>query len=599
MIAKLMNGTQHEMASKQSRGARFLLLALFACLALGGASYGERDAGGDRQLTHRWLFAYQGVGTPEEVEDLIALLPRAQASGYNAVVLTANSLFKTAPMSAQYVEGVRKIQAAAQMYGLELIPSVMPFGYSGGLLDEDRNLAEGLPVTEALFVAKDGRLEFVPDPPVAVLGGDFEAADLDAWSHQVEVDSSVFLDSTVARGGAASLRMVHVAEATPRTEPGQRRPPRRPCGVGQLVEVRPFRQYHLTVWIRTLDFSRPSRARAVVAADFEGNGAVNYTDLQLESTQDWTEHHAVFNSLGNETLAVGLYLSRPGEGEIWWDDLKIEEVGLLNVLRRPGCPLSVRGEDGTPYQEGRDFAEVRDPLLDPYDVYHQPPSVQLTADSRIRDGARLRVSYYHPVLIHTDQVVGCLSEPAMFDVIRRQVEVVNELLHPRTFFMKHDEIRVANWCQACRSRELTPGELLADNVRRCAQIIRDVSPEAKIWVWSDMFDPMHNAREREYYLVNGSWEGSWEGLDPEIGIVNWAGFLRGRNVRWFSDRGHEQILSGYYDRDDEGTGIKEWLEAAEGVARVTGAMYTTWKPQYESLEAWAAAAWGEQAPREE
>ena len=129
MIAKPMNGTQHEMASKQSRGARFLLLALFACLALGGASYGQRDAGGDRQLTHRWLFAYQGVGTPEEVEDLIALLPRAQASGYNAVVLTANSLFKTAPMSAQYVEGVRKIQAAAQMYGLELIPSVMPFGY--------------------------------------------------------------------------------------------------------------------------------------------------------------------------------------------------------------------------------------------------------------------------------------------------------------------------------------------------------------------------------------------------------------------------------------------------------------------------------------
>ncbi|MBN1461702.1 MAG: hypothetical protein JXA57_19400 [Armatimonadetes bacterium] len=568
-------------------------LALLACLLPGRASYAAPDASGATQLTHRWLFAFQSLGTQEEVDSLIALFPKAQASGYNAVVLTDNTLCKTAPLSPEYLEGVNKIQAAAEMYGLELIPSVMPFGYSGGLLDENRNFAEGLPVTDALFVAKGGALECVPDPPVVVADGDFEAADLAAWAHQLEVDKSVFLDREVAHGGGGSLRMLHLPEETPQTEPGRRWPRRRPCGVGQIVQVRPFRQYHLTVWIRTKDFSRPSRARVLVGADFEGNGTVNYADLQFESTQDWTEHHLVFNSLDNDTLAVGLYLSRPGDGEIWWDDLKIEEIGLLNVLRRPGCPLSVRGEDGTVYEEGRDFAEVRDPLLDPYDIYHEQPTIRLTPDTRIEDGARLRVSYYHPILIHTDQVVGCLSEPGMFDVLRRQVEAVNERLHPRTFFMKHDEIRLANWCQACHSRGLTPGELLADNVRRCAQIIRDVNPEAKIWVWSDMFDPMHNAREGEYYLVNGSWEGSWEGLDPEIGIVNWAGFLRGRNLKWFSDRGHEQILSGYYDRDDDGRGIREWLAAAEGVAGVTGAMYTTWIPKYDSLEAWAAAAWGD------
>jgi hypothetical protein len=36
--------------------------------------------------------------------------------------------------------------------------------------------------------------------------------------------------------------------------------------------------------------------------------------------------------------------------------------------------------------------------------------------------------------------------------------------------MSHDEIRVANWCAACESANLTPGQLLADNVKRCIAI---------------------------------------------------------------------------------------------------------------------------------
>ena len=51
------------------------------------------------------------------------------------------------------------------------------------------------------------------------------------------------------------------------------------------------------------------------------------------------------------------------EGKLWWDDLRIEEIGLVNVLRRPGCPVTVRGENGTTYEEGRDYEKIVDPLL--------------------------------------------------------------------------------------------------------------------------------------------------------------------------------------------------------------------------------------------
>jgi hypothetical protein len=157
--------------------------------------------------------------------------------------------------------------------------------------------------------------------------------------------------------------------------------------------------------------------------------------------------------------------------------------------------------------------------------------------------------------------------------------------------MSHDEMRVMNQCALCQGKNMTPGELLAWNVRQAAQIIRDVRPDAGIWVWSDMFDPQHNAVDH-YYAVNGSLAGSWEGLDPGIGIVNWHGGLMGKNCAFFADRGLKQILSGYYDGDEDGSGVAKWLAATKDVPGIVGAMYTTWEDRYDAMRAWAGKAWG-------
>ena len=143
----------------------------------------------------------------------------------------------------------------------------------------------------------------------------------------------------------------------------------------------------------------------------------------------------------------------------------------------------------------------------------------------------------------------CLSEPKLDEILRDQARRVNELFQPRTFFMSHDEIRVANWCKACQDRKLTPGQLLADNVRRCTEILKSVNPQARIVVWSDMFDPHHNAVD-SYYLVNGSLKGSWEGLSRDVIIANWNGGKARESLAFFDGRGHRQIIAGYYDVDD-------------------------------------------------
>jgi hypothetical protein len=304
----------------------------------------------------------------------------------------------------------------------------------------------------------------------------------------------------------------------------------------------------------------------------------------------------IFNSLDNTEVRISFGVWNGQSGRIWWDDAKLEEAGLLNVLRRAGTPVVVKGENGTVYEEGRDYAPISDPNFHIWLMGHQPPVIRLIPDPRITEGQRLLVSYYHPVLIEYGAAT-CLSEPRAYELYREEIKQANDLLHPPAFFMSHDEIRIANWCEACQGRHLAPGQLLADNVRRCTEIIREIRPDAQIWVWSDMFDPFHNAHEN-YYLVNGSWAGSWEGLSKEVGIANWGNHLAGRNLSWFSMRGHQQVLCGYYDdkADNDGSRMQAWLKAGDGIPGIVGAMYTTWQPNYDAMDDWAKAVWGGKRP---
>ena len=222
-----------------------------------------------------------------------------------------------------------------------------------------------------------------------------------------------------------------------------------------------------------------------------------------------------------------------------------------------------------------------------YEFAHPGARIRIRAGSRIRNGERLLVSWYHPMITVSGQVMCCLSEPKLEPILRDQARRVNELFHPRTFFMSHDEIRVANWCKACRDRKLTPGQMLADNVRKCTAILKAVNPRARIVVWSDMFDPHHNAVD-SYYLVNGSLKGSWEGLSRDVIVANWNSGKARASLEFFAGRGHRQLIAGYYDADDL-SNFQAWDSAARGVKGVIGFMYTTWEHKYNLLEAYGNA----------
>jgi len=556
--------------------------------------------GRPQPLTDRWIFVMRDLTQPESFERTISLVPEAAACGCTAMVLSDRAFQRLGELSSSERASYRALQAELTSRGMDLIPTVMLMGYGRSILRHDPNLAEGLPVRDALFQAQDGGAVHFPDPPPALVDGSFEISDgnrLTRWEGQGDAGRSIFVDGEVCHSGGRSLRMQDFPPAA-EDEPQSR--------VWQTVTVGPFRQYHLSVWAGTEGLEAPNGTVSVCVRPVANpKQQLNLSSFALAPTQDRKQYHIVFNSLDNDELCVYVGTWGARRGRVWWDDVELEEIALLNVLRRPGCHLTVRGEDDVLYEEGRDFQSVRDPSLDANEIYHAPPGFQLPQGTRIRAGESSRVSYYHLVVMWRAQTVNCLSEPVIYELMEEEIRRVDDLLHPRAFFMQHDEIRVANWDEVCRGRGLTPGELLAENVHRCIQIIRGPRPDADLWVWSDMFDPHHNAgpgfpeRDGPFFLVDGSLERSWEGLSSEVGIVNWNSERPADSAAWFSQRGHRQILAGYYDADEDGGAMGDWLHAALDLPGVAGAMFTTWMDNYSNLECWAHRVWGDAGRRSE
>jgi hypothetical protein len=512
---------------------------------------------GAAQPKERWVYMPLNCQVDAEISRVSALMKRSKAAGYTHVLLADSKFSRLGDVIDRYHQNAAKIKREADQLGLQLIPAIFPIGYSNNLLYHDPNLAEGLPVKDAVFVVSAGVARHQAEPSVRLRDGGMN--DRKAWAF---VDDTLVADEGAMRSTApqANSRLAH------------------------RLTVAPFRQYHVSVSIRTRGFKGGTAEIKAIGAD---GTQLQWTNLGVKPAQEWTTHHVTFNSLSN--TAITLYFGVWGghQGDLWWDNAAIEECGMVNILRRPGTPLVVRREDGQALKEGVDFEPVRDPLLGTvpwsgeYTAWHEPPDLRVKG---LADGTRLKVSFYHPHIIYDGQVCACPSEPATIALLKDQARRVQSLWQAETTMMSHDEWRVLGWDAACQSRQLSPGQLAADNVRSCTEILRAAAPRSRIAVWNDMFDPHHNALDR-YYLVNGSLAKSWVGLDPATVIVNWNGGHAAESLRFFAGRGHQQIIAGYYDA--EVAAIRPWLAAAKGVDGVIGTMFTTWQQNYTDLEAFA------------
>lgn len=586
--------TMHRALTLPSLIVMATILLSWAAVAPGGEADSPR-------YPERWVYCSANLQVDRSVKEVVALIARAKAGGYTTMLLADYKLQVLDRVPDFYFANLEKVKAAARKAGIELVPSVFPVGYSNGLLAHDPNLAEGLPVVDQPYLVRQsggaggsqsaGRLEAVLDTLDAsrLRNGGLEQVQGDrfvGFTFQDDPGITTHADRKVVHGGRVSCRI----------EPGVKTPKRGSTNVRlmQRVAVRPMTAYRLSGWARTRDLARAGDFQLLVLGASRPGRQLTFQEGLIARNQDWKPIEVVFNSLDQKEVNLYAGVWGEGPGTLWLDDLELDELPLVNVLRRPGCPLTIRSADGrTVYDEKNDFEPVVDPKLGSvpwggeYEFHHAGARLVVRPSSRLRPGDRILVSWYHPVITVGGQVMCCLSEPKVEEILRDQARRVEALFHPRSYFMSHDEIRVANWCRACQDRKMTPGDLLADNARLCTRIIASVNPRARVFVWSDMFDPHHNAID-SYYLVNGSLKGAWEGLSQRILIANWNSGKARDSLKFFERRGHRQLIAGYYDVDDL-SNFQSWNAAAGDVSGVMGFMYTTWGHRYGLLEAYGNA----------
>ncbi|MBN2313084.1 MAG: hypothetical protein JXM79_04090 [Sedimentisphaerales bacterium] len=542
---------------------KVITIAVFVTL-LSSICYGE-------VFPYRWVYVSRSLRNDSDVEDIRNIAKTASESGLNGMVLAAG-LDRLDRQRADYFRRLEQVKRICKQNNVEIIPIVFSVGYGGAILAQNKNLAAGIPVTKALFVVEGDEAYFVPDSPAEIVNPGFEQYEghrLTGYRLQDQPGVVSFVDRNIVHSGGASLRFEHFGDY----EHGHAR-------LMQELKVCPNRCYRVRCWVRT-DSLEPEGCFRVQILSTDGRYLAPWNP-QVPSTAGWREVVMGFNSFHYDTVRIYMGAWGGESGRFWIDDLSVEEVGLLNVLRRPGTPVNVQSaETGRTYEEGKDFVTITDPSLN-FRFDHEPPAIEILPGSAIKNRERLRVSYYHGMAVNSGQVTACMSEPEVYEIWAKQARLLHEHLAPSKILLSMDEIRAGGGCRACKERGLTMAQILGDCVTQQVRIIREVNPQAELFVWSDMFDPNHNAHA-DYFLVEGDFTGSWECIPKDLVIVCWYYTIRRESLSFFSSLGFRTLAGAYYDGDtlENPAG---WLDALNETSGACGIMYTTWQNKYDLLE---------------
>ena len=553
----------------------------------------------------RWFYAYVNLRhehrTLEESRvdygalDFVATVPALKDAGYRVVVLASPFLasqFHLRPDNQDEAAvavraNLKKVLQACAENCIEVIPEVMPVGASGAILKNAPWLAEGTPVRGCEYEvrASGGRLVAeVAGVHNLVAAGEMNATldDLRQTWNVSKQDAERFhldADETLRITGPAPAGPSPDGSATTGTDEAFIE-----FGQNELA-VLPRHQYRLRYRIKTADMLGTGNIGHYVAVNGRYAQPVPITRAvhPVKASQCWKVYETQINTYDSRTVSLWFGFKGFGSaGTVWIDDIALEKTGGVNLLRRPddpatpcadeGLPITVTSSDGTIYCEGTDFDRWTDPCVgESGDYLHtcRPMPISIPASgSRIREGERLLVSYYHAALPSAEahRVCCSLRHPEVLSLFRWQTQRLKELIGPKRWMINHDEIRAMGHDPL--SRGDSPHQILGENLRACRKILKEVDPAGKVILMNDMYDPEHNAvcqdvPGRSYFpMVNGSFAGSAAAIEGGLTIWNWSladSDIQDRDVvcqvtrsfRFFQNRCLSQVVAGFYDQANE------------------------------------------------
>lgn len=537
------------------------------------------------------------VVDPTELRPIIDRVAVAGATGvlFEDPAVSSYSAPGNEALAARWLPRAQQVRNQVRNAGLGFVVGTAPTGYCRPVLAHDPNLATGYPLRAVPMRVSGGRL--VAEPTALLANGSFEEADQNwpsGWDHVDAPGVAVFVDREVSHDGGASLRFENFSAGNAAAE----------ARAMVEVDVAPFHQYRLRFWARMdglsaaelgpriVDATDPTRRLTHQQWSFaRPDGSRQFYAGADERSSDWTEISVAFNSVVATRIRIAVGVWGGSAGRLWVDDVRLDDVALLNLVRRDDLPLRLTTDSGRELVEGTDVAPIRDLELAALDTYHEPPLPDVFAASGLREGDRIRLDGWH-TLVTTNGQVGCSwHDNAVFSTLRRIHAAVGRDLDPDGYLLAMDEVRTGGWEPADQTYP-SSGAALGAHIARVVAETAELTGKP-LYLWSDMVDPTHNALDR-YFEVAGSLDGSWEALDPaSVTIVNWKGEAdlgtAPASVAHFAERGFSQILAGFYDHD-AAANRGAWAPVAADPS-VVGSMHTTWLGDYAQLETFATLWW--------
>ena len=582
-------------------------LGTLILLGLGVAGAGTTTS----QKVQLWFYLHTYLQNASQYQFCTNLLTRAAAAGYSGCVL-ADSMLETTNGGTPFYNTnyLQPFLSLAGQRNISVVPMTASFGHSeAALISVDKNFAEPQPVSGTLFVVNTNTHTLVlSNSFIGLTNGTFESYSsnrFSVWDFQDAIGVRTFVDTNVFHGGAASLRIDPDPYSTNKN-----------ARLIKRIVVVPWRQYHVQVWMQFTNFSTAAPVTAnpldVMFLDFPSGDARNFTGNNgpfatasgnYPVNQGWTQYDYVCNSMGSTNITFALGLWSDSSGHLWIDDVSIEEVALVNLVRRTGAPLKIYDAANTNlvYGEPGDVNLIADPAIPaggPFDAWHTPPAVTLPAGTTLTNGQRVKLDFYAVNPVNKIQVGACCTAPGVASYLSNNIASLAAKFPANTgFVLDIDEYRHVNTCATCAALGQNSGGILAWCLSQCTNIIHGINPNAPVYVWNDMYDPHQNAISNTYYFASGQMAGSWNGFPSNVIVMNWNhpnNVVSTNSLNFFAGLGCRQFITGYYDTGTGTLTASNELRAAQGVPGFLGLMYTTWNNNltngFFQLENYAAAA---------
>ena len=530
-----------------------------------------------------WYFQHSYVNSAAGVQYCEGLIDQAAAAGYTGVVIwdTGLTTLQYSWWNASYMQQVVQY---AQSKGLKVMPLVAPYGHSTDILRRNPNWAEGEQVVGTqLQVDAGGQTMHVVNPLPALANSSFENGRTGWFAYG---DAGTVLDSSTAHTGLSSGLISGSLN------------PSSNARFYQSFPVQPWRQYHLRMYLKTQNFQGYTQMEVFGDNDFSYN-RVNLP-LNVAANQDWTAWDVAFNSGNHTNMSILTGVWGGNQGNIWFDDITVEETALVYVLRGASTPLKMYDPANLAhvYTENTDYGAIADPKFatNPTfdDYWHAPMTIPVPTGSSLKPGQTVSMDWYAMQPIYGDAGVS-LTDPGPWQWMQDNAKAVGQAFpNAGGFFLGYDEMRHMNSTASAKAKNMTAGQLLAWNFKQTYDLFKSVNPSVPLYVWSDMFDPNHNA-VNNYYLVEGDLTGSWLGVPADVTIMNWNLNSLTTSATWFSGKNpqqpvaYHQVVAGYYDTGNGAVAANNELAQVKGIPGITGFMYTTFADDYTQLGAFASA----------